>query len=141
MQLKLVTLTGVKVDEPIYSATIPTVDGDISVFPSHESLVTLARTGVIAVRFTAEDPDDLLEYFAISGGIVQIDQTQIRVLVDEADHGDDIIEAESQAALERAMKQRDEAADQIERENARQLIDRHLVRLKVADLKRRQRRR
>ena len=32
MQLKLVTLTGVKVDEPIYSATIPTVDGDISVF-------------------------------------------------------------------------------------------------------------
>jgi F-type H+-transporting ATPase subunit epsilon len=83
----------------------------------------------------------LLEYFAISGGIVQIDQTQVRVLVDEADHGDDIIEAESQAALERAMKQRDEAADQIERENARQLIDRHLVRLKVADLKRRQRRR
>ena len=141
MQLKLVTLTGVKVDEPIYSATIPTVDGDISVFPSHESLVMLARTGVIAVRFKAEDPDDLLEYFAISGGIVQIDQTQIRVLVDEADHGDDIIEAESQAALERAMKQRDEAADQIERENARQLIDRHLVRLKVADLKRRQRRR
>ena len=141
MQLKLVTLTGVKVDEPIYSATIPTVDGDISVFPSHESLVTLARTGVIAVRFKAEDPDDLLEYFAISGGIVQIDQTQIRVLVDEADHGDDIIEAESQAALERAMKQRDEAGDQIERENARQLIDRHLVRLKVADLKRRQRRR
>ena len=141
MQLKLVTLTGVKVDEPIYSATIPTVDGDISVFPSNESLVTLARTGVIAVRFKAEDPDDLLEYFAISGGIVQIDQTQIRVLVDEADHGDDIIEAESQAALERAMKQRDEAADQIERENARQLIDRHLVRLKVADLKRRQRRR
>ena len=141
MQLKLVTLTGVKVDEPIYSATIPTVDGDISVFPSHESLVTLARTGVIAVRFKAEDPDDLLEYFAISGGIVQIDQTQIRVLVDEADHGDDIIEAESQAALERAMKQRDEAADQIERENARQLIDRHLVWLKVADLKRRQRRR
>ena len=141
MQLKLVTLTGVKVDEPIYSATIPTVDGDISVFPSHESLVTLARTGVIAVRLKAEDPDDLLEYFAISGGIVQIDQTQIRVLVDEADHGDAIIEAESQAALERAMKQRDEAADQIERENARQLIDRHLVRLKVADLKRRQRRR
>ena len=29
MQLKLVTLTGVKVDEPIYSASIPTVDGEI----------------------------------------------------------------------------------------------------------------
>jgi F-type H+-transporting ATPase subunit epsilon len=140
MQLSLVTLTGIKVDESIYSATIPTVDGEISIFPSHEPLVTLARPGVITVRFKPEDPDSALEYFAVSGGVVQIDQTQIRVLVDEADHGDDIIEAESQAALERAIKLRDESSDQIERENARQLIDRHLVRLKVAELKRRHRR-
>ena len=140
MQLSLVTLTGIKVDESIYSATIPTVDGEISIFPSHEPLVTLARPGVITVRFKPEDPDSALESFAVSGGVVQIDQTQIRVLVDEADHGDDIIEAESQAALERAIKLRDESSDQIERENARQLIDRHLVRLKVAELKRRHRR-
>ena len=140
MQLSLVTLTGIKVDESIYSATIPTVDGEISIFPSHEPLVTLARPGVITVRLKPEDPDSALEYFAVSGGVVQIDQTQIRVLVDEADHGDDIIEAESQAALERAIKLRDESSDQIERENARQLIDRHLVRLKVAELKRRHRR-
>ena len=38
------------------------------------------------------------------------------------------------------IKQRDDSATQIERENAKQLIDRHMVRLKVADLKRRQRR-
>ena len=140
MKLQWVTMTGVKVDEPIYSATIPTVDGEISVFPSHESLVTLARNGVITVRFKKDDPDAKLEYFAISGGVVQIDQTQIRVLVDEADHGAEIIEAETRAALERAIRQRDEADDQIEREKAHQLIDRHMVRLKVAELQRRRRR-
>ena len=140
MKLQLVTMSGVKVDEPIYSATIPTVDGEISVFPSHESLVTLARNGVITVRFKKDDPDAKLEYFAISGGVVQIDQTQIRVLVDEADHGAEIIEAETRAALERAIRQRDEADDQIEREKAHQLIDRHMVRLKVAELQRRRRR-
>ena len=140
MKLQLVTMTGVKVDEPIYSATIPTVDGEISVFPSHESLVTLARNGVITVRFKKDDPDAKLEYFAISGGVVQIDQTQIQVLVDEADHGAEIIEAETRAALERAIRQRDEADDQIEREKAHQLIDRHMVRLKVAELQRRRRR-
>ena len=140
MKLQLVTMTGVKVDEPIYSATIPTVDGEISVFPSHESLVTLARNGVITVRFKKDNPDAKLEYFAISGGVVQIDQTQIRVLVDEADHGAEIIEAETRAALERAIRQRDEADDQIEREKAHQLIDRHMIRLKVAELQRRRRR-
>ena len=140
MRLQLVTLTGIKVDQPIYSATIPTVDGEISVFPSHESLVTLAREGVIAVRFEESDPDYKLEYYAISGGVAYIDQTQIRILVDEADHGAEIIEAEIRAALERAIKQRDETDDQIEREKAHQLIDRHMVRLKVADLQRRKRR-
>ena len=36
MNLKLVTLGGVKLDETVYSVTIPTIDGEISVLPSHE---------------------------------------------------------------------------------------------------------
>ena len=139
MTLKLVTLGGVKLDEMVYSVTIPTIDGEISVLPSHEPLVTVARDGVITVRRTKETQEE--EFFAISGGVVEIDQTGVRILVDEADHGDDIIEAETQAALERAIAARDNADDQIEREKAKQLIDRHLVRLKVADLQRHKRRR
>ena len=139
MNLKLVTLGGVKLDETVYSVTIPTIDGEISVLPSHEPLVTVARDGVITVRRTKETQEK--EFFAISGGVVEIDQTGVRILVDEADHGDDIIEAETQAALERAIAARDNADDQIEREKAKQLIDRHLVRLKVADLQRHKRRR
>ena len=139
MNWKLVTLGGVKLDEAVYSVTIPTIDGEISVLPSHEPLVTVARDGVITVRRTKETQEE--EFFAISGGVVEIDQTGVRILVDEADHGDDIIEAETQAALERAIAARDNADDQIEREKAKQLIDRHLVRLKVADLQRHKRRR
>lgn len=140
MNLKLVTLGGVKLEEAVYSVTIPTIDGEISVLPSHEPLVTVAKDGVITVRRRQEDSDNQLEYFAISGGVVKIDYSSVQILVDEADHGDDIIEAETQAALERAIKARDEAGDQVEREKAKQLIDRHLVRLKVADLHRRKRR-
>ena len=139
MNLKLVTLGGVKLDEAVYSVTIPTIDGEISVLPSHEPLVTVARDGVITVRRTKETQEE--EFFAISGGVVEINQTGVRILVDEADHGDDIIEAETQAALERAIAARDNADDQIEREKAKQLIDRRLVRLKVADLQRHKRRR
>ena len=138
MRLTLVTLAGIKIDEDIYSATIPTIDGEISVFPDHEALVTVAKTGVIAVRRERDSAAD--EYFAISGGVVEIDQSGVRVLVDEADHGDEIIEAETRAALERAVKARDESDNQIQREKAHQLVDRHMVRLKVAELQRRRRR-
>jgi len=141
VNLQLVTLTGTKVDTPIYEVIIPTVDGEIAVFPDHEALVTLAKPGVIHVRHEKSDPDDRMELFAISGGVVQISGDLVRVLVDEADHGADIVEAESQKALERALKLRDEASDQVELEKAHALVDRHMVRLKVADLHRKQRRR
>lgn len=140
MKFELVTLEGVKVDEQVYEVILPTTEGEISVFPSHEALVTVAKSGVISVRRNKTDDDDQMEFFVISGGVVQIDQQRVRVLVDEAEHGDDIIEAESQAALERAIKLRDEAADQVELEKAHQMVDRHMVRLKVADLHRRKRR-
>lgn len=139
MRLELVTLTGVKVNEDVYEVVVPTVDGEIAVYPSHEPLVTLAKSGVITVRRTKTDSLEQLEYFAVSGGVVEIGGDFVKVLVDEADHGEEIVEAEAQAALERAKKLRDEATDQVELEKAHQLVDRHQVRLKVADLQRRRR--
>jgi F-type H+-transporting ATPase subunit epsilon len=137
MRLQLITLTGTKVDKDIYGVTLPTKAGEISVFEGHEPLVTLAEPGVLAVREKKHDIDKNLDYLAISGGVVEIDGSTIKILVDEADHGSDIIESESKAALERAMKLREKAGSQLELEEASKLIDRHAVRLKVAGLRRR----
>ncbi len=139
MHLQLITLNGIRVDDDIYELIAPTAAGEIGVFPGHEPLVTLAVPGALAVRHKKGDADITLEYFAISGGILEINPDSIRVLVDEADHGDDIIEAESQAALERALKLRDEAKNQVDLDKASQLVDRHQVRLQVASLRRRHR--
>jgi F-type H+-transporting ATPase subunit epsilon len=141
MHLQLITLTGVSIDKDIYELMAPTTAGDIAVFPGHEPLVTMAAPGALAVRYDKNDKDDKLEYFAISGGIIEINQTHIRVLVDEADQGSEIVEAESKAALARAMKLRDEAKNQVELDKATQLISRQQVRLRVADLQRRRRQR
>lgn len=140
MNLELITLLGKKVDQSVYEVIIPTADGEIAVFPGHEPLISIAVPGVIAVRYKKGDPDSELDYFAISGGVVEISQQAVRILVDEADHGDDIIESESKAALARAIEMRDNATDQIELEKAHQLVDRHSVRLKVAELRRHHRR-
>ena len=101
MHLQLITLSGVSVDKDIYELMAPTAAGDIAVFPGHEPLVTLAAPGALAVRTNKGDKDEALDYFAISGGVIEIKPDSIRVLVDEADQGDDIVEAESKAALER----------------------------------------
>ncbi len=139
MNLELITLTGTQLDQPAYEVILPTVEGEIAVFPGHEPLVAVAVPGAISVRYNKTDADSKLDYFAISGGVIEITGHSVRVLVDEADHGDDIIEAESKAALDRAIAMRDSTTDQVELEKAHQLVDRHAVRLKVAGLRRRHR--
>lgn len=141
MDLQLVTLSGTVVDEKVYEVIIPTKDGEISVFPGHEDLVSVTDPGVVMVRKEKQHGDDQMELFAIGGGIVEVSAARVRILVDEAEYGDDIVEAETKEALERALQLRENASDQVELEKARQLVDRHAVRLKVADLARRRRRR
>ena len=140
MHLQLITLRGVSVDKEIYEMIAPTTAGEIGVFPGHEPLVTMAAPGALAVRYNKEDPDSKLQYFAIGGGVIEINPQAIRVLVDEADLAEDISEAEAKAALERAQKLKADAKNQVELEKATQLIDRHAVRLRVAELQRRRHR-
>ena len=91
MNFELITLAGNKVNEKVYEVILPTVDGEISVFPDHEPLVSVAATGVIVVRRDKNHSDEQLEYFAITGGIIEIANNHVRVLVDEAEHGADIM--------------------------------------------------
>ncbi len=140
MNFQLVTLLGVKVEADVYEVILPTADGEIAVFPGHEPLVSIAAPGAIAVRHNKADANDKLDFFAISGGVIEVTPTSLKVLVDEADSGDDIVEAESKAALDRALKMKAEAKNQVDLEKASAMVDRHAVRLKVADLRRRHRR-
>lgn len=141
MKLELVTLTGVKLDQEVYEVLLPTVDGEIGVFPGHERIVTLAIPGVITVRHKKGDLDDQLESFATNGGVIEISPTRVRILVDEADSAEEIHEAEAKAALERAQEMRANAKTQIDINEAQALVNRHAARLKVAGLRSRHHRR
>lgn len=139
IRLELVTLNGVKASDEVYEVLLPTQDGQIGVLPGHMPLVSVAKTGVISVRRTANDPDDSMEHFAVSGGVIEVDNNVLRILVDEADAADEINEAEAQAAFERAQKLKAQAKDQVSLDQAQSLIDRQAIRLQVAGLRRRKR--
>ena len=139
IKLELVTLSGTKVADDVYEVLLPTLAGIIGVMPGHMPLVSVATNGVISIRRNANDADDMMEHYATHGGVIEVDNNILRVLVDEADSGEEINEAEAQKAIERAKKMKSEAKDQVSLEQAQSLIDRYEVRLKVADLKRRTR--
>lgn len=136
IHFQLVALSGTKFDDDVYEVILPTLDGEIGVLQDHMPLVSVATTGAIAVRRDAKDPDRNREFFATNGGVIEVSGNVLRVLVDEADHADDINQAEAEAAHQRALQMKAEAKDQVSLDHAQQLVDRHAVRLQVANLKR-----
>jgi len=140
MKLELVSLTGVKFSDDVYEVIIPTADGEISVFPTHMPLVSLAVPGVLKVRKNQSDADDTMATYASLGGVVEITPDHVRILVDEVERDEEILEEEAKAALETAHKLKAQAKNAVELEKAQGMIDRQSVRLHVAGLKRRGRR-
>jgi F-type H+-transporting ATPase subunit epsilon len=140
LHLKLVTLSGIKFEGDVYEVILPTLDGEIGVLQNHMPLISVATAGVVVVKKNRTDSDNQRELFAISGGVIEIEHNQLRVIVDEADHADNINEAEAEAAHERAQAMKAEAKDQVSLEHAQQIVDRTAARLDVAKLKRRHQR-
>ena len=137
IHLQLVTLTGIKFDDDAYEVILPTQEGEIGVLPGHMPLISVAKAGVISVRRQPRDPDRIRDYFAISGGVIEVSDDTLRVIVDEADHADTINEAEAEEAHQLAKKMKREAKDEVSLEHAQALIDRSAVRLQVAQIRRR----
>jgi F-type H+-transporting ATPase subunit epsilon len=136
VKLELVTLSGPKLTSDVYEVILPAEDGRIAVYPQHMPLVTTLTAGVVSIRRNKTDSDEQVEIFATNGGVAEISGRSVRILVDEADRAEDIVEHEAAEALEAAKKLKDEAKDAVELERAEAMIDRQAVRLKVAGLRR-----
>lgn len=136
MKLQLVTLSGIKLDKEIYSVQIPTVDGEIGIFNDHEPLITIASTGVLKVQFNKDDKAQDCKYYAVNGGAVQVLNNSVKILVDDAETSDEIVEHEVETALIRAQEMHANAANEIEVTEAEAMISHAAVRLKVAGIRR-----
>jgi F-type H+-transporting ATPase subunit epsilon len=139
MKLELVSLSGVEYSGDAYEVVIPTADGEIAVYPDHMPLVSIAVPGVLTIRKAKGDAG--VETYASLGGVVEISGDTVRILVDEAEHADELYEEEVKRAYEHAQKLKSEAKNAVDLEKAQALVDRHAIRLKVAELKRHHQRR
>lgn len=140
IHFELVTLSGTKFASEVHEVMLPTPQGIIAVFQHHMPLVSISSPGIIKVRHKAGDPDDFMDAYATNGGVIEVADNKVRVLVDEADSSDEINEQEAAKAHQEALELRRTAKDQISLDKAQTLLDRSSVRLKVAELKRRKRR-
>ncbi len=135
MQFELLTLSGVKWRGEAASVQLTTVEGQMGILPHHEPFIGALAGGPVVVRPKQGES----QVFASYGGLLEVTRDHVRVLADEADLADDLVESEIEAALKRARELRAAAKDKAELADAEALVDREQVRLGVARLARHRR--
>ena len=135
MQVTLVTLSGIQFDDTAQEVRIRTPLGAMVVLPQHEPMTAVTVPGPVTIIDAANEE----ELFASYGGLIEVSDNHVRLLLDEADHARDLVESEIAEALVAAREMKAKATDQTELAEAQRLNDRHAVRLEVAKIRRKPR--
>lgn len=97
LKLKIITPKKVVKEEEVFSVTVPTSQGEITILPRHVNLFSLLVEGIVKVK--KEKGEELL---GIGGGYVQTDGEKIVVLVSRAYGQSEIDENLIKEAVEEA---------------------------------------
>lgn len=126
IHLKVITPKKLVYDEEVLSVVVPTAAGEITVLPKHADLLSLLKEGVITIKKEKEE-----EYLSIGGGYLETDGKTVHILVSRAYGQDEINEARTNEAMQRAQKILADTKDKQERDEALRSMRRSLVDMKL----------
>ncbi|MBK6939886.1 MAG: ATP synthase F1 subunit epsilon [Planctomycetes bacterium] len=99
-RLELISPERVLLDRTVRSAQVPAEDGLVGVLAGHAPLVSPVVPGVL----TLVDENGQRHRYAVGQGFVEITKDRVRVLVDSAEHPDQIDRTRAQKAFDRARE-------------------------------------
>jgi len=127
LRLEITTPERTMFEGEVSSVSLPTADGEITVLPHHIPLMSIIAPGTAIIREKERE-----HVLAVSRGVVEIDGSTIRVLVDTADRAEELEEQEilkAKAAAEKMLNEK--RGDREGFAEATALMEREIARLQV----------
>jgi F-type H+-transporting ATPase subunit epsilon len=97
LHLEIITPEAKILEKDAEFVQIPATEGDMGVYPQHETTVTEIKAGELQIK-----NGDKVEILAIGEGFAEITATSIAILTDGAVHEKDIDEKVAEEAVKRA---------------------------------------
>jgi len=126
LQLKIITPKKVALTEEVFSVTVPSESGEITILPKHMGVFTLLVEGIVKIK--KNDGEDFL---AIGGGYLQTNGEEVNILVSRAYGQDEIDEQLTGKAVDEAKKIISQSKDIKERLEAASTLRRSIIDLKL----------
>ena len=134
LRLEIITMERKLFDDQVSMVVAPGVDGVLGILPRHAALMTALDHGELKVKQDGQDD----QYFAVSGGFMEVQPDHVVVMADVAEQADEIDIERAEAARRRAeehvaLARRGETSDFSQAEAA---LRRSILRLKIAGRRR-----
>ena len=132
--LEIVTPERLVYREEVDAVQVPGIEGELGILPHHTPLVSLLGVGELKIRKGGDE-----ESFAIAGGFLQVRPDKVVVMAETADLASEI----DLAAAEQARKEAERAlaegfSEPADLARARASMERALLRIRVAERRRRE---
>jgi len=131
VRLDIVTAEQVIFSEDVDVVVAPGVEGQLGILPHHTPLMTTLQPGELVVRWGGEELS-----LAISGGFLEVRPDRIIVLADAAERSGEIDIARAEEAKRRAQEELGRHPVEVDAARAEAALRRSLIRLKVAEKRR-----
>lgn len=135
INLKIVTPERVVYNSPVDQITAVANDGELTILPGHEPLVTTLAIDVLRFKANGEE-----ETAAVIGGILNVNKDEIEVLSDVAELDVEIDEARAHQARSKAEAEKSQRTDKLEVYMTELALTRAMARLKAAEMAKMRRR-
>ena len=131
-RLEIVTAERMVFSDDVSAVIAWGVEGQLGILPHHAPLMTMLQPGDILIRKDKEE-----EFFAISGGFLEVRPDKVIILADACERADEIDIARAEEAKKRAQETMKAAPLTVGAAAAEAALRRSLARLKVAERRRR----
>lgn len=132
VKLEIVTAEKLIYSEDVDMVVAPGVDGYLGILPHHTPLMTMLNPGELRIKNGGEEID-----MAITGGFLEVRPDKVVVLADAAERAEEIDIARAEAAKKRAEERLVGKVPEGDLLRAQASLMRALMRLKVAEKRRR----
>lgn len=136
LTLRIITPERIVLEEQVDQVTATAIDGELSILPGHEPLVTALTMDVL--RYVAGKED---EFVAVMGGILEVKNGEVTVLSDAAEIDREIDHLRANEAKERALAEKTQKTDKLDVYVTEMAIGRAMARLKAVEFREQRKRR
>jgi F-type H+-transporting ATPase subunit epsilon len=132
IRLEVITPERRVFEDEVDMVVVPASDGVVGILPHHAPLFTALGSGELRVK-----KGDVEYPLAVFGGFMDVREGRVTILTDDAERAEEIDEQRVAEAREQAQRELQTAVSAADEQRARAALQRALVRMRVAERRRR----